>query len=145
MSARDKFLAAALEQTGKTVLMGQLDCSELVAIGVRAAGGPDQRLTHTAQRYHDETRKLGLAEFPRAGDLGFYGTDEKHVIHVVIYVAPGRVLSADGATSRITDLETARLHKAMVREHPNEKYRRDVPFLGWHRNDVVDSIDWVQQ
>lgn len=141
--AREKFIAAVLEQLDKTVLMGALDCSELVAIGVKAAGGPDQSKTHWAQRYHDETRRLGLNEFPRAADLGFYGDDSKHVIHVVIYVGPGQVLSADGATSRIKTLEAAIAAGAKVRMHPSEKYRRDVPFLGWHRNDIVDSIEFV--
>lgn len=143
MSARDKFLEAALAQMGKPVLMGELDCSELVAIGVKGAGGPDQTKTHTAQRYHNETRPLTLAEFPLPGDLGFYGTDAKHVIHVVIYVGPGRILSADGATSAVKDLVEAIKRGAKVREHPTEKYRRDVPFLGWHRNTVVDSLEFV--
>lgn len=141
--AREKFIAAVLEQLDKTVLMGELDCSELVAIGVKAAGGPDQSKTHWAQRYHDETRKLGLDEFPRPGDLGFYGADTKHVIHVVIYVGPGKVLSADGATSRIKTLELAKAAGAKVRLHTSEKYRRDVPFLGWNRNTIVDSIEFV--
>jgi cell wall-associated NlpC family hydrolase len=145
VSAREKFLEAALAQLGQPVLMGQLDCSELVAIGVKAAGGPDQTKTHTAQRYHDETRKLSIAEFPRPGDLGFYGADAKHVIHVVIYVAPGRVLSADGATWSVKDLPTAIARGAKVREHPSEKYRRDVAFLGWHRNDIVDSLEFVMR
>lgn len=143
LPAREKFLKATLAQLGRTVLMGQLDCSELVAIGVKAAGGPDQSATHTAQRYHDETRKLGLDEFPQPGDLGFYGVDGKNVIHVVIYAGPGRVLSADGATRSVTSIEDAIAHRAMVREHSDEKYRRDVPFLGWHRNTVVDSIEFV--
>ena len=144
-SAREKFLEAALAKLGETVLMGQLDCSELVAIGVLAAGGPDQTKTHTAQRYHDETRALTLAEFPQPGDLGFYGSDAQHIIHVVIYVAPGKILSADGATRRITDLEHAVAAGAKVRLHDSEKYRRDTIFQGWRRNSVVDSIEFVSR
>lgn len=143
MSARTRFLNAVTAELGKPVLWGALDCSELVAIGVKAAGGPDQSKTHTAQRYHDETRPLTVAEFPQPGDLGFYGHDAHHVIHVVIYVAPGHVLSADGATSRITTLAGAKAAGAEVRLHASEKYRRDVPFLGWNRNTIVDSIDFV--
>jgi cell wall-associated NlpC family hydrolase len=142
-SAREKFLEAVLAQTGRTVLMGHLDCSELVAIGVIGAGGPDQTKTHTAQRYCDETRRLELSEFPQPGDLGFYGTDRKSVIHVVIYVAPGRILSADGATRRITTIEEAALAGAKVKEHTSEHYRRDVPFLGFNRNTVIDSLEFV--
>jgi len=142
-SAREKFLEGVLAQTGRVVLMGQLDCSELVALGVIAAGGPDQTKTHTAQRYCDETRMLWLSEFPLPGDLGFYGVDRLHIIHVVVYVGPGRILSADGATRRITTLEEAIAAGAKVREHASEKYRRDVPFQGWNRNTVVDSIEFV--
>lgn len=143
MTAREKFVEAVKALVGRTVLWGALDCSETVAIGVRAAGGPDQTKTHRAQTYHDETRQLGLTDFPRAGDLGFYGVDRKHVIHVVVYLGPAEVLSADGATSRITTLAEAEKAGAKVRIHPTAKYRRDVPFLGWHRNTIVDAIDFV--
>lgn len=145
MSARDRFLIAVEALEDQVVLMGALDCSEAVAIGVRAAsrGKLKQTATHRAQTYHDSTRKLGLNEFPRAGDLGFYGVDAKNVVHVVVYLGPGRVLSADGATSSIRSVEAAIAAGAKVRIHKDEKYRRDVPFLGWHRNDVVDSIDFV--
>lgn len=143
MSARDKFLSAVIDQMGKTVLMGKLDCSELVAIGVKAAGGPDQSATHTAQRYHDETRELEPGEFVLPGDLGFYGADSAHVIHVVIRLVGGHVLSADGATRAITDPDVAKARGAAVRVHMSEYYRRDVPFLGWRRNLFVDRIDLV--
>jgi hypothetical protein len=143
--ARERFVEAVEALLGRTVLWGELDCSEVVALGVKAAGGPDQTKTHRAQTYHDETRKLGLAEFPRAGDLGFYGVNPKSVIHVVVFLGPGRVLSADGATPRITTLEAAKAAGAAVRIHPSERYRRDVPFLGWFRNDVVDALDFVMR
>lgn len=145
MSARVKFLEAVLEQLGSTVLWGKLDCSELVAIGVKAAGGPDQRGTHTAQRYHDETRKLLLEERPVPADLGFYGRDGEHVIHVVIRLPDGRLLSADGATPSITDIDVARAQGAVVRQHAAVDYRHDVPFLGWRRNAIVDAIDAVER
>lgn len=147
MSARDKFLLAVEALEDQLVIMGALDCSELVAIGVRAASGGKlkQSATHRAQTYHDETRPLTLAEFPRPGDLGFYGIDGKTVSHVVVYLAPGRILSADGATYGIRTVEGAQSARAKVRVHPSEKYRRDVPFLGWHRNTIVDSIDFVTQ
>jgi hypothetical protein len=143
VSARDKFLEAALGRLGETVLMGHLDCSELVALGVIAAGGPDQTKTHTAQRYFNETRPLQFTERPVPGDLGFYGEHPHHIVHVVIFVGMGRVLSADGATKSITSLEAARAVGARVREHATEFYRHDVPFLGWHRNTVVDALEFV--
>lgn len=139
-SARDKFVSEVLSHLGKTVLMGQLDCSELVALGHLAAGVGDQRLTHTAQRYHDETRPLLIEERPLPGDLGFYGDSPKRVIHVIIFT-PSGVLSADGATRRITDIEVARAKRAVVRLHPSPNYRDDVPWRGWHRNVFLDRID----
>jgi cell wall-associated NlpC family hydrolase len=147
VNAREKFLIAVQSLEDQVVLMGALDCSEVVAIGVRAAsdGKLKQTATHRAQTYHDATRKLGLAEFPRAGDLGFFGLDGKSVSHVVVYLGPGRVLSADGATFGIRNVEAAIEAKAKVRVHPSEKYRRDLPFLGWHRNDIVDSLEFVSQ
>ena len=148
MSARQKFITAVIEQLGKPVLMGAVapdafDCSELVAWGVKQAGGKNQSGTHTAQRYHDETRKLLDIETPEPGDLGFYGADGSHVVHVVIYLAGGHVLSADGATRAIVDLETAKKKGAAVRLHQNAGYYKSAPFLGWHRNTFVDELDLV--
>lgn len=148
MTARDKFLTAVIDQMGKPVLMGGhapdvFDCSELVAWGVLQAGGPDQRETHTAQRYHDEARPLMGVERPEPADIGFYGFSHAQVIHVVIYLAGGHVLSADGATHSVTDLAVAKAHHAAVRVHTGPDYRKDVPFLGWHRNTFVDALDLI--
>lgn len=148
MSARDKFIAAGLEHIGETVLMGQLDCSELVALAFRAAGGPDQTKTHTAQRYHDETRPLVVGESPLPGDLAFYGVpkayaqaDGRHVFHVVVWMAGGHVLSADGATSRVTTLEEAKRRGASVRVHNSVHYRIDLPYVVVHRFTALDALD----
>lgn len=142
---RQKFLTAVCALEDQVVIMGALDCSEAVAIGVRAAsdGKLKQSDTHRAQTYHDQTRKLGLDEPPMPGDLGFFGRDRASIVHVVIFIAPGRILSADGATSRIKNVDEAKLARARVRFHVDEKYRNDVPFQGWHRNDIVDSIAFV--
>lgn len=143
--ARKKFLTAVLALEDQVVIMGALDCSETVAIGVRAAsdGKLKQSDTHRAQTYHDQTRKLGPDEQLIPGDLGFFGVDEKSIVHVIVYIAPGKVLSADGATSRIKSVDEAKLARARVRFHKDPNYRGDVPFQGWHRNDIVDSIAFV--
>lgn len=150
MSARQKFIDECLSHVGETVLMGALDCSELVALGVKAAGGPDQTKTHTAQRYHDETRRLLPGETPIPGDLVFYGVpqtkaanDGRWIQHVAIALEHGYVLSADGATAAVKDLDTARKRGARVRIHDSVHYRRDLPLVVVHRNTVVDSIDFV--
>lgn len=141
MTAREKFVGEVLRHKGEVVLWGALDCSELVALGIKYAGGPDQSKTHTAQRYFDETPALTQYEFPKAGDLGFYGLDGKRVIHVVIFIAPGQVLSADGARPSIKTAEAAMAAGARVRLHTTEHYRQDVPWLGWHRNVYVDRLE----
>lgn len=141
--ARAKFVKGALDHIDETVLMGALDCSELVALGFIAAGGADQTKTHTAQRYFNETRALLPEEKPIPGDLGFYGTADDKVVHVVICLAGGHVLSADGATRSITDLEVAKSKGARVRVHPTPLYRDDVPFRGWRRFTALDALDDV--
>lgn len=148
MTARAKFLTAVLDQLEKPVLMGAVapdafDCSELVAWGFWKAGGANQSATHTAQRYHDEARELLVDERPAPGDLGFYGADAQHVVHVVVFLAGGHVLSADGATHQVRDLATAIARGAKVRVHQSEKYRSDVPFLGWRRFTALDELDHV--
>lgn len=153
MSARDKFISAALDHLGETVLMGKLDCSELVALGFKAAGGPDQTKTHTAQRYYDETRALaanGTSENPIPGDLAFYGVpkeeahpDGRHIFHVAIWLAGGHVLSADGASRQITTLEHAKAAGAKVRTHRTMHYRLDLPLRVVRRFTALDNLEKI--
>lgn len=152
MSARDKFLDAVEALLGQPVVWGALDCSETVALGVLAAsdGKLDQRQTHRAQTYHDETRPLLPTERAIPGDLVFYGSLPMDVtkagpsiIHVGVILKNGKVLSADGATSRITDAKVAALNpNAKVAVHDTPHFRRD-PYVSIHRNTVVDSIEFV--
>lgn len=150
MSARAQFLKAVTDQLGKPVLMGGtapdvFDCSELVAWGVLQAGGVDQRGTHTAQRYHDETRELvGGTDVQQPGDLAFYGVDAAHVSHVAIVDEFGGVISADGATRAIKSLAVALANPSnRVRRHAAIRYRRDLPYLSVRRNVFVDDLDKV--
>ncbi len=148
MTARERFCAAALAQLGKQVLWGTdgpatFDCSGLVAYALKQAGGPDWRATHTAQRLADETPDLATFEdvtAPLPGDLCFFGADNAHVTHVGIWMTGGECLSADGATSRVTDLAKVS-PRSIVRLHENTAFRRD--FLGVHRFTQLDAIDSV--
>ena len=136
---RDLFLRACLEQLGNVVVWGVLDCSELIAIGEKAAGLPDRRATHRAQTYAAENPEA--AEPPKPGDLGFFGRDWAHVIHVVTLTADGHVLSADGATSATKDYETAEKNpSARVRLHPDVTWYRSAQFLGWRVHRELDVL-----
>lgn len=153
MSARDRFLEEVEKLIGQPVVWGGLDCSEAVALGILGASGGkvDQRKTHRAQTYHDDTRPLWPKERALPGDFAFYGTvpadptkDPMRVVHVAIILKGGKVLSADGATSRVTDPKEAALNPlAKVAVHESVHFRHD--FLGLHRNVIVDDFDKVTQ
>lgn len=143
-NAREKFLDAANAKRGAVVCWGHLDCSELVALALLAAGGKDTTKTHKAQTFADETPNLATMRgaLPMAGDLAFYGADWANVIHVAIHLDPLRVLSADGATRKVQDPVEAEKNKAArVNEHTTPRYRAD--YLGSHRNTLVDDLDRV--
>ncbi len=148
--ARGRFCQIALSKIGNTVLWAQrgpdvFDCSGLVAWALRGVGGLDRRATHNAQMMADETPDLRTAIGPLEplpGDLCFYGRDAAHVIHVAIWLAGDKVLSADGATSRVLDLKSALANPtARVRLHDSPKFRRD--FLGTHRNRYLDDLELI--
>lgn len=147
MSARTRFVQLAVEQIGKPSLWGAqgpkaFDCSGLVMASLLGVGA--KLSDHTAQMFSDETPALasyaGAAPIP--GDLGFYGADDANIIHVVIWLAGGKVLSADGATARVVDLKTAQANpSARIRIHDATGYRKN--FRGIHRNKFVDFLDRV--
>lgn len=153
MSARGKFLEAVQQLIGQPVVWGHLDCSDLVARGILAAsdGKVDQRDTHTAQVYFEATRPLLPAERAVPGDVVFFGDVGKdatrfaaHVIHVAVVLHGGKILSADGATSRITDAVIAAQNPmAKVAVHDSIHFRHD--FLAIHRNTLVDSLDAIER
>lgn len=145
--ARTRFCQLILDQVGKPVLWaaqgpGAFDCSGL---GMWALEGVGAKLKdHTAQMFADETPNLATAPgaTPLPGDFCFYGSDWAHVTHIAYVLAGGRVLSADGATSKVVDLKTAQANpSARVRLHDSPKYRKD--FLGIHRNTFLDALDGV--
>lgn len=129
------------------------DCSGLICGAIKAAGGGDLRGAKNAQLLYDECRELVDGESPVPGDLGFYGSPKRGtdgvihtpahraVIHVVMYLAGGNCISADGATWGITTLEQARASRAKVRLHTTMHYRSD--FIAVRRNVFLDSIDKV--
>ena len=148
MSARSRFCELALSKLGSVVLWAQrgpdvFDCSGLVAHCLKAVGGVDLRATHNAQMMADETPNLLLvAALPIPGDLVFYGAEWDRVVHVAIWLAGGKILSADGATSRVLDLKTARANpSSRIRLHDTMNFRRD--WLGLHRHSFLDDVDKV--
>lgn len=147
MSRRNRFVIHALEHLGDVVLWGALDCSELVALSLKEAGGPDWTKTHNAQRLHDEaTREIVPGEHELPGDLTFHGKDAQHVSHVGIWLAGGKVVSADGATPKVTTLEEAKANpRARVRLHSSTAYRPDLPYLVVRRFRALDDLDNVSR
>ncbi len=136
LSAKGDYFVDARGQVVRLPEDTAYDCSGLCTSGIKAMGGPDLRDTWNAQKFHDE---LPVIETPEPGDFGCYGVDGGHVIHVVIALAGGHVLSADGATSSIRTLADARRAGAMVRTHYSHLYRKDVGFLGWRLNTHCES------
>lgn len=150
MSARAAFVELAKSKLDCMVLWNNdgpmvFDCSGLVCYCLHTVGGPDLRGTHNAQRLHDESpniKTLSVPVMPVEGDLVFYGTDAARVVHVAIWLAGGRVLSADGATKTITTLAAAKAAGARVREHGRVRYRK-APYIEVHRNTWLDALDGV--
>lgn len=163
MTHREKFVAFAMSQVGQTVLWGGrgdmvfdsglrclrptgyaqpvFDCSGLITTALAFVGAPDMRGTHNAQLLCDAT-PVNTAFTPQAGDFGFYGNGPDSVIHIVMTLADGAVLSADGATRRITLLDVAKKAGARVRVHDVQRYRSE-PWFSVHRNTFVDALDKV--
>lgn len=173
MSARDVALAWLHTQLGAPVLMGYRgdlrfdrelrrlvphdlgllawDCSGSVGGAVKAAGGPDLRGTMNAQMFHDQMRALEAGEKPLPGDCGFFGSSKLDVFHIVTIKEVDELgvitslISADGATWRITDLQTARAKGCMVREHDRLLYRGDAKYVAVRRNIFLDRLDGVDR
>lgn len=113
--------------------VGQVfDCSGLVTVALKAAGGPDLRATHSAQTMFDQ---FPIADdFEAAGVLRFYGKSRSQVTHVAICTGRndrGQVTvieAAGGDETTVTPL-VASWRGAKVRE--GAELRRD--FLGSRR------------
>ena len=141
--ARHRFVTLAINRLGHVVVLGQLDCSELVAECLLGVGGPDLRSTHRASDMARETRPLLPGEEVLPGDLHFYGKPGA-IIHVEIALAGGGTIGANGATSRVTTLKEARANpKARVRFHEKATHRAD--WLTVHRNLYLDALDAVSR
>lgn len=143
--ARARFAQLVLSRLGGVSLWtaqgpSAFDCSGLVMWALDGVGVnvPD----HTAQMLSDETPEVAaeLGAKPLPGDLCFYGADAAHVTHVAVWLVGGRVVSADGATSKVTRLQVAAANPAArVRLHESPTYRRD--YLATHRNRFLDDLD----
>ncbi len=138
LSPREAFVVGCLRHLGEVVFWGDLDCSDLVARGEIAAGLPDRRGSHTAQRYAFLNRED--VKEPELGDLCFFGRSWAEVVHVAVSSFGGQVLSADGATHAVQDRTTAAINPhARVRLHPDTTWYRGAPFLGWRRHHELDQ------
>lgn len=146
MSARAKFLDYVLSQVEKPALWGAkgddaFDCSGLVTCGILAAGGPDLRKTHNANRLGKETRQLERGELPLPGDLILFDADENGADeHVGIVVDAQTAIDASGATHAVTSIEEAVRRMARVRMHKGHAYRKGARL---HRNTYLDSLEFV--
>lgn len=124
------YVELAHQQQGKVTLWGakgpnEFDCSGLVTWTLRELGGPDWTEAYSARRLWLE---LPTAPQPTIGDLAFYGPSGSPN-HVMIYTGGGKVFGACGATSKITDIDTAR--KDLMRRVKERllNYRPD--FIGY--------------
>ena len=149
--ARGRFVQLALSKLGSVVLWAEqgpdvFDCSGLVMWCLEGVGA--KLKDHNAQMLADVTPDLVTAPGaqPLPGDLCFYGHNPAQISHVSIWLAGGGCISADGATSRIRDLKTARASQSCrVRFHDVALYRRDLLFFAIHRNLFLDDLDKVSR
>lgn len=126
-----------LEQEGKPYLWGSkgfehelpsggsiaaFDCSGLVCCAIKAAGGPDWRLTHNAASLVGELGPL-LAFPPRSMCLAVYGSP--HIDHVMVVFEDGRVFGASGGGSECTSIDVSIRKGAAVHFRPSARYRAD--------------------
>lgn len=136
---RERFLEEALKLAGVPYIWAGktekgLDCSGLVTLSIKNAGGPDLRAYHNCQRLWDEF--LSTRE-PKPGDLAIYGRkdDKGHVraTHVMILMPDGRVWGACGGDSSTKTIELAKARGARVRYRAKPEYRIDL--AGWRSID----------
>lgn len=112
--------------TGDSTPRFALDCSGGVTAAAHAAGGPDLRMTHTAQMLADEAEPIDI---PEAGDFAFYGKPG-HVCHVMTVISrlpTGEVfvMGPSGGDSTTTTLARAEEQDARCRMYPSHLYRPD--------------------
>ncbi len=148
MTYRDRFIDWCRAQLGKPVLMGAksldaMDCSGLVTLGLRHVGGPDWTKTHDCDRLWRELDPVVGEPYP--GDLVFWwapGADAPKrgdLEHVAVLVDGGLVVTADGATHKITTVEAALAAHAIVRVRGNINYRPR--YAGARRFPLIESPD----
>lgn len=176
MSRREQFVDYCIRQLGRPVFWGAkgdyvvdgdgvkillpkdfaFDCSGVMGCGLLEANSLDYRATWNAQRYFSE---LPPTKHPEIGDPGFYGKTDDDVIHMVVYVGMGHIVSADGASStqlrrwdpakrKPTDDERAAavqrdildgLLDARTVRLWHLPHKRSVPFRGWRTAAMLDD------
>lgn len=133
------FLECVLEQIGVPYLWGGkrpetgLDCSGLVTHALHKVLGQDWRNTHNTDKLWAQ---LAPIDFPRSGDLAFYGgAGPDDVSHVMVVLNldgdEDLVVGACGGDSTTTTLREAVRRGARVRVRQGVHYRRD--FRGYRK------------
>jgi len=107
------------------------DCSGLVTSSLYSALGLDWRQTKNAQKLADECDEIEVDDV-RMGDLLFYGADQQHISHVMVYVGVkhGPIFGASGGDSRTLTVEDAVKRDAKVKGYKNINYRPDFVCAG---------------
>jgi cell wall-associated NlpC family hydrolase len=109
---------------GKNPLQGE-DCSGLVCEFLKALGKIKTNDELGSQQLHDLFRPMTVAGEPRIGSLAFYGTDERHIDHVVMFIDDNFVIEAGHGTSDTLTKGIATQRGAFSRMRPHT-YRNDL-------------------
>ncbi len=100
------------------------DCSGLVVELFQSVGifphGRDSNAQGLYQRYSEGLRgkRLGSHEDPQFGDLAFYGSNDKAIIHIGLMMDHYRMLEAGSGGRRIKTIEDAIRYNAFTRIRP---------------------------
>ena len=118
------FVGIPYKYGGKTPMSG-FDCSGLVSEVLKAARilAPHDELN--AQQIFDKISTEGSWNVLKAGSLAFYGTDNKHIDHVVFLVDTDTAIGASGGDSTTILVEDAKSRQAFVKMR-NVNYRKDL-------------------
>ncbi len=120
------FLAEVMRLHGRPYLWNGkgpgVDCSGVVTVAYREAGGPDWTRTHWTDRLWMELPKV--VGKPAPADLLLYGGSAPNdVDHVMVHLGDGVLIGACGGGRWCTSVELARSRDARVRLVQLDRYR----------------------
>jgi len=122
--------------------MAGFDCSGLTIELLQSVGIFPHKEDATSQGLYDRYsvglrgRLLDTHETPEFGDLGFYGSNDQAIIHIVFFMDHYRVLEAGSGGRRIKTVEDAIKYNAFTRIRPY-KHRGDLVAIVRPRYDEV--------